>query len=440
MKKSPISSMKIGFIEPVRKESIGAYNKYTKRIIEERRKYFPIWNNPDLGLLTAAAMVPGNWEVKYIHSFIDEIDYNEEFDIIAIGGMTLQSDNTYKIAQKFKKKGAYIVMGGIHATVLPGEVKKYADTVIIGEAEEIFPQFIEDYSNNKQKPTYYSKGNVDMTKSPIPRFDLIKKKYQNYPIQTTRGCPHNCKFCAATRIYGKKYRHKEVDQVIEEIKFLKSVKNNPFVVFVDDNMFINKSFSYNLLEKLIPLEIKWQAISDVAVGKDKDLLQLLYKAGCKELFVGFESVNPDNIKDVNKSQWKSKRVNEYKAIIKNIQDSGIRVFGAFILGFDKDTKEDFKKIKDFVIENKILGQFTILTPLPGTELYEEFEKSGRLLKNKPWKYYTFVDCVIKHPNFSADELEKATADLYKITYSQEHYARVLGNLIKAYKKLTYNVT
>lgn len=432
--------MKIGFIEPVYKDSLIAFNKHTRLIFEERRKYLPAWNNPELGLLTVSALVPDNWEVKYIDSFLDEMDNIEKFDIIGIGGMTRQADDIYKISKKFKQKGTHIVIGGIHATIVPDEVKKYADTVIIGEAEEIFPQFIDDFCNDKVKSVYSSNNIVDITKSPVPRFDLLQKNYMNYPIQTTRGCPHGCKFCSTTQIYGKKFRHKEVDQVIEEIKFLKSVKDNPFIIFVDNNMFINKTFSYDLVEKLIPLKIIWQAQTDISIGKDKNFLKLLYRAGCKELFIGFESVNPENIKDINKSHWKSKQVYQYRSNVKNIQENGIRIFGAFILGFDKDTKEDFKKIKDFVIENKILGQFTILTPLPGTELYEEFKKSGRLLKGKSWKYYNFSDCVIKHPNFTADELEKSIAELYRVTYSQENYARVLSNLIKAYKKLTYNVT
>ena len=430
--------MKIGFIEPVYKDSIIVFNKHTSRLVKERRKYLPVKNIPNLGLLTAAALVPENLEVKYIHSFLDEIDYNEEFDVIAIGGMTMQAEDIYEISKNFKQKGAYIVIGGIHATVLPGEVREYADTVIIGEAEEIFPRFIHDYRNNKTKPVYFSKAEVDITKSPLPRFDLIKKDYSSYSIQTTRGCPHDCKFCAATPIYGKKYRHKKVGQVIEEIKFLKSVKKNPIIVFADDNMFVNKSFSYHLAEKLIPLDIHWHAQSDVSIGKDKDLLKLLYKAGCKGLFIGFESMNPGNIKDINKSGWKSKHINEYQSLVKNIHDNGIRIFGSFIFGFDKDTKEDFNKIKDFVIENKILGQFCILTPFPGSILYEEFKKTGRILKNKSWKYFNAADCVISHPNFSADELEKATADLYKITYSQEHYARVLSHLVKVTKKLENN--
>jgi radical SAM superfamily enzyme YgiQ (UPF0313 family) len=226
-----------------------------------------------------------------------------------------------------------------------------------------------------------------------------------------------------------------VDQVIEEIKFLKSVKNNPFIIFVDDNMFVNKSFSHNLLEKLTALEIRWQALTDVSVGEDREFLKMLYRAGCKELFIGFESVNSENIEEIDTSRWKSRRVEEYQSMVRNIQENGIRVLGAFILGFDKDREEDFQRIKDFIVENKILGQITILTPLPGTKLYEEFEKSGRLLKDKSWKYYNFLDCVIRHPRLSGDQLERTVAELLKVIYSPEHYGRVLSRLVQAHKKL-----
>jgi len=276
---------------------------------------------------------------------------------------------------------------------------------------------------------------VDVRKSPIPRYDLLQKGFQNYPIQTTRGCPHNCKFCCVSRIYGKSYRRKDSEQVVEEIKFLKSLKKNPFVIFVDDNIFVDKSQSFQLLECILPLDIRWQAITDVSLGEDKEFLRLLYRAGCKEVFLGFESMNPENISDLQKSRWKAKKVRKYKEIVRNIQENGIRVFGAFILGFDKDTEEDFRSIRDFVVENKILGQFTILTPIPGTELYEEYRKADRIIKERSWEYYTFTDCVIKHPRFTPEELEKTVADLYRITYSKEHYARVLGNLVKAYRRL-----
>ena len=429
--------MKIGFIEPVYKSKKKVvYNKHMKRTIRQLGNYAYEWNNPNLGLLTTAAMAPANWEVKYLHSPIDEIDYNEKFDIIAVSGMTRQAPEMYTIAQQFRQRGVYVVIGGIHATVLPGEAAQNADTVIAGEAEDVFPRFIADYCSNKAAPVYHSRREVNITQSPIPRFDLLQRDYGAYTIQTTRGCPHECKFCAATRIFGKKYRHKTVDQVIEEVKFLKSVKKNPIIFFTDDNMFVNRPFSTELMEALIPLDIKWFALTDAAVGKDKAFLKLLFRAGCRQLLMGFESITAENIADVNESGWKAQRVKEQPEIIKNIQESGIRPFCFIILGFDRDTPGDVEKIKKFVIENKILGEFAALTPLPGSELYDEFIKSGRLLKDKSWKYYNFSDCVIQHPNFTPDQLEQAIAELYGITYSREHYARVLSTMINAAKKIT----
>jgi radical SAM superfamily enzyme YgiQ (UPF0313 family) len=427
--------MKIGFIEPVYKETIIGYNKHIKKVLEKHRKFFPLWDNPSLGILTAAALVPKNWDVEYIHSYVDDIDYDAGFDMIAISGMTSQAEDIYKIARHFRKRGVYVIIGGIHATVLPEEVKDYADTLIVGEAEDSFRRFIVDFSHNNPKSVYYPENEVDLSKSPLPRFDLLNKNYGAYTIQTTRGCPHNCKFCSATRIFGEKYRHKKVEQVVEEVKFLKSIRHNPFIIFVDDNMFVNRSFSHELLEALIPLDIKWHTLTDVSVGRDLEFLKLLFKAGCRELFVGFESLNPESLKDVNKTRWKEKQVPEYELIIQNIQSCGIRVYGSFILGFDNDTWEEYQNIKKFVVKNKIVGEFPILTPLPGSELYEEFIETNRFLENKSWKYFNFIDCVIKHPNFTSDELEWAVADLYRVTYSKENYGRVMGNLVDIFKRL-----
>jgi radical SAM superfamily enzyme YgiQ (UPF0313 family) len=432
--------MKVGLIEPVYKDALIACNKHASRVFRERRKYLPVWKNANLGLLTVAAMMPREWEITYIHSRLEDIDYLQPLDLIAIGGMTNQADDMYTIARKFKQKGIYTVIGGIHASVLPEEAGRRADTVIAGEAEESFLRFIDDFCAGKPGRLYCAESEVDLKKSPVPRFDLLRQDYQNYPIQTTRGCPHNCKFCSGTRIYGKKFRHKDVDQVIEEILFLKSIKNDPFVIFVDDNMFVNKGYALDLLEKLIPLAISWQAQTDVSIGQEKSFLRLLHQAGCKELFIGFESLNPESLRDIETSGWKSNRISEYKSAVKNIQESGIRIFGAFILGLDKDTRRDYLRIRDFVVRNRILAQFSILTPLPGTELYEEFARAGRILEDKPWKYYNFVDCVIKHPRFSAEELEKTVADLYRETYSEEHYARVLSHLIRAHQALTESQT
>jgi radical SAM superfamily enzyme YgiQ (UPF0313 family) len=426
--------MKIGFIEPWYSRRPSASNSHFKALIRKKDIPLPLWNNPNLALLTLAGLIPEDWEIKFIHCPLEDIDYDLDLDIIAITGVTYQAEAMKRIAEGFRQRSVYTIVGGPHASVCPEDVKKYSDSVFIGEAEETFVEFVEDFVRGEPKPFYECNRRPDLKKSPLPRFEILDRTYVNYPIQTSRGCPHGCRFCTIERLYGRKQRHKTAEQVGEEIKHLKLFRSNPLVLFVDNNMTVDRAYFRKILEVIRPLDIHWQAQTDVSVGLDKELLQFMYEAGCKELFIGFESLNPENILQVNSSHWKADRIPEYEEATGNIQEKGIRVFGAFILGFDDDTQEDFEEIKKFVLSHRILGQFTILTPIPGSSIYEEYKKAGKLL-NRPWEFYNFLDCVIKHPRFSPDDLEKVSAELYEMTYSPEHYSSVMSRMLRMTRRM-----
>lgn len=190
-----------------------------------------------------------------------------------------------------------------------------------------------------------------------------------------------------------------------------------------------------LLEKLIPLNVQWQAITDVSLADRPDLLRLLYRAGCREAILGFESLNAEHLRRLESKSWKSRRVKNYQPYIQKIQEAGIMVKGAFILGFDEQTPEEFQLIKRFIQKNKIMAQFSILTPVPGSKLYSKYKKTGRLRKDKTWKHYNFLDCVFKHPIMTGEELEQAAADLFSFTYSAEHTARIKHDMIQTEKRM-----
>lgn len=426
--------MKIAFIEPRQRETIIAHNAPMAAFVAANRARLPTWDNPSLGLLTAAALVPDDWEVRYISRYVEDIDYDEPFDVVATAGITCEADDIYRICGEFSSRGVYTVVGGIHASVAPEEVAMHADTVIVGEAEDSFRRFLRDHRDGTAERIYHPRQPARLSEAPVPRYDLLEDQYQNYPVETTRGCPLDCTFCSISKLYGKSYRHKDVSQVLEEVRFIMTIKKNPYIVFVDNNMFVNRKFSRQLIEELIPLGINWQAQTDVSVAEDPDFLKLLRRAGCRELFIGFESINPENIIDINKSQWKARKVAEYENAIRTIFDHGIRVFGAFIVGFDRDTPDDVEQLKEFVARNGVIGQFTVLTPMPGTEVYEAYRSSGRLRTDRSWRYYNFMDCVISHPNFTPEELERAVLELYEVAYSAENYGRIVRSLIEYEKK------
>ncbi len=373
------------------------------------------------GLLIIASLTPKSWEIDLIDENIESIDFNKTYNIVAISSMTQQATRAYQIAEIFRKKGAKIIIGGIHSTILPEEVKQYADIVVIGEAEEVWPKILKDFLNKDTKPFYRATNLIDLRKSPIPRYDLVKsEKYKVVWIQTSRGCPLDCEFCCAPKIYGRKFRYKGVRQILKELKFILNIwGHKPLISFADDNMFINRRFASEMIKEISDLKIEWFAQTDISIGEDRKFLELLRKSGCRILFIGFESLNYKNLVSISKTAWKAKYLNKYSKIIKKIQGYGIGVMGSFIVGFDEDTTSVFKKIADFIIENNMFAaQITILTPLPGTRLRKRLLEEGRLL-HTGWDNYTFSDVNFIPKRMSAQELQNGLLDIYKKIYSPD---------------------
>lgn len=395
------------------------------------------WSGIGSGLLIIASLTPPTYEIEVIDENIDTIDFSRKYDIVGITAMTQQAIRAYQIADEFRKRNVKVVIGGIHATVLPEEAKEHADSVVIGEAEYLWPKLIEDFENDILKFYYKNENTVNLIDSPIPRYDLLRlKQYSVCWIQTTRGCPHDCEFCAASNIYGDKYRNKNIEQVINEIKFIKEKLGFIRIGFGDDNLLADKKKSKEFLEQLIPLNIRWAGQTDISIAEDEYLLKLLTKSGCTFLFIGFESLSEDNLKLVdNKNKWKLNKFKNYKTYIKNIQSYGIGIMGSFIIGLDNDDISVFNKIIDFVIENNLYDvQVSILTPLPGTRLRERMEKEGRLLPTK-WDNYTLCDVNFIHDKLSKEEIEHGAYEVYTKVNSQEVYMKKMEYFKEIHKNL-----
>ena len=393
--------------------------------LSKRRMHRNFWSGLNTGLLEIAALTPKNFKIKLIDENFDAINFKEDFNLVGIGIMTQQTTRGYQIADIFREKGVKVVMGGIHATVLPEEAKEHADSVVIGEAEELWPKVIEDFLNNEVKPFYKTDRLADMTKSPIPRYDLMNlKNYKTIWIQATRGCPIDCEFCAASKIYGFKFRHKQVDQVIDEIKYIIKLYGQQILIsFADDNMFVDKRYSAELMERLIDLKIRWLSQTDISiVEEDEKFLKLLKKAGCAYLFIGFETLSKKGFKFMDKGNWKFRHFVNYKKAIEKIQSYGIGVLGAFILGLDTDTPSVFKKTADFINSSKLYAaQLTILTPLPGTRLRERLKKENRLLPSD-WGNFNFLKANFVPKNMSPQQLERGLKQTYRDFYNPKRNA------------------
>jgi radical SAM superfamily enzyme YgiQ (UPF0313 family) len=254
----------------------------------------------------------------------------------------------------------------------------------------------------------------------MPRYDLVA--HNNYPVvwvQATRGCPLDCEFCAATRVYGARYRHKESSQVAREIRAVKEIWKHSQIGFADDNMFVNKRWVHTLLDEFESIPFTWYAQSDISIAEHPDLLERLHATGLRILFVGFESVNPGNLARINGNQWKARRLERYPESIAAVQEAGIGIYGSFIVGMDDDTAGVFDEIADFSNDNHIMGtQVTILTPFPGSVLRTRMEREGRITSDD-WSLYTAWNCVISHPNLSPSDLEEGLLGIYRSVYSQE---------------------
>ena len=339
-----------------------------------------------LVLPTLAALTPPDIEVSIVDENVEPIDFDEKVDLVGISFYTSLAPRAYEIADEFRRRNITVILGGIHASMLPGEAIQHADAVVIGEAEDIWGKVIQDFREGKLKSFYYAKYFPDLRVPLIPRWDLLKShNYYYFTVQTGRGCPYNCEFCSVRLFNGQQYRHKIIENVIREIEILKSIDDRKMIFFADDNLLAVSSYAKSLFEALIPFKIKWWCQASVNKLKNDDLLDLMYEAGCRMIFVGFESVSQKSLESMNKGNIN--KVEEYKEIVEKVYSHGIGIFGSFILGSDSDDESIFENTVEFITNASIpFSMINILTPSPGTKLYLKLKREGRLL-HEEWEKY-----------------------------------------------------
>ncbi|WP_108802144.1 B12-binding domain-containing radical SAM protein [Aquimarina sp. Aq107] len=384
---------------------------------------------PSLGLLTLAAHTPKNWEVIYkeldnfSESEITEI-VNENPDLIAFSSLTARINETYKLSQRFRNIGITVAIGGLHVSAVPNEGQKFADIIIQGEGEIIWKTILNNFENNTTKSFYSSLSNSKYTFNfnacEIPKYELLDiSKYNRLTIQTTRGCPLNCSFCAASRTISS-YKKKSISQIEKELNKILEVWDRPFIELADDNTFVDKKWSRELLKLFAKYKIKWFTETDISIAYDDELLELLSKSNCAQVLIGFETANKNGLKGIDRNNWKHKQFDNYLEAIDKIQSFGISVNGCFILGFDTDTKETFKETEEFIVNSNLSEvQITLLTPFPGTELYNQLKREQRLLTDNYWDKCTLFDVNFIPKNFSVMELETEFEKLMTNIYSKE---------------------
>ena len=406
-----------------------------KRLIEfmkntnDMESFRALWTGPNLVLITIASLLPVDWDVEYIDENYKEINYEKIYDIVCISAMTQQIVNAYNIIDRFKQLNTLTVIGGIHATVLPDDAAQHADVVMIGEGEITWPQFLSDYKNGEIKKFYNDKylPKYQFEKHIVPKFNLLKE--YNYPIitiQTTRGCPHNCSFCCASKVFGSGYRRKSNADILKELEVIKDLFPDALILFADDNFLVHRKECKELLKQLIKLKIRWLAQTDVSIAQDDELLEQMVVSGCQWVVIGFESVQFDSLYELDDKNWKLKQLPRYEQSIAKIQSYGIGVYGTFIVGLDQDDNTVFKKTEEFIKKNKLYGvNITVPTPLPGTRLRDKLHSENRIFTND-WSYYTFWDVTIIPKNLKVDELESGLLHIYRNIFDKsEVFQRLL---------------
>ena len=416
--------MKLELIAPKKKPEQG-YDFWDMRISSAfaGRKYGQV----PIALSTLAALTPADVEVGITDENIEPIDFNKQVDIVGITCNTPLAPRAYEIADRFRESGVTVIIGGIHASMLPQEAIQHADSVVIGEAENIWEGLVNDFREDRLQKFYHDLGKPDLRNAPIPCWDLLKSDLYNcQTVQAGRGCSFDCEFCSVTAFSGRGYRFKPIENVVKEIQFLQQIESKRLIVFVDDNIVSNRRYARELFTALIPLNIYWFGQASVNVANDEDLLELMAKSGCKQVFVGFESLSEQNLELMNKS--KVNKAEEYAPAIERLHHYGISVFGALILGNDFDDETVFERTVKFVTDTNLeFVQISILTPFPGTRLFQRLEREGRIL-HKDWERYTGASVCFKPRLMSPEALENGFRWVWQQVYSYDAVYKRLSRL------------
>lgn len=376
-----------------------------------------------LSSLYVAASVPPYVGVRIIDEDTEPIDFDTDADVVGISFMTFNAPRAYEIAEKFRnEKGKTVIFGGYHPTFMPAEAIQYSDAICMGEAENNLPQMIDDYRSGRLKQ-FYKNGLVDLRGLPVPDRSLVRKSSYVTPdaVQATRGCPNKCKFCSITSFFGNKFRARPVDEVIDELKTL-----GGSLVFMDDNIIADRDYAKELFSRMAPLKRKWFSQSSIAIAYDEELLRLAARSGCRGMFIGLESLSQENLNGCNKN---FNRATDYIRAIQKIHSAGIGVFAGIVFGMDSDKPDVFGKTLEFLYTAQADAlQATILTPFPGTPLFEEMQKERRIT-DRDWSKYDFGHVVFEPKHMSAHTLKKGHDWVLTNFYSKRSIVRRLWHAL-----------
>ncbi|WP_340114324.1 B12-binding domain-containing radical SAM protein [Maribellus mangrovi] len=369
--------------------------------------------------LYVAASMPPHVQTEIVDEDVEPIDFETDADIIGVSFMTYNAPRAYEIGDIFRAKGKAVIFGGYHPSFMPEEAIQHADAICIGEAEYNVPKMISDFQNGGLQQ-FYESDLVDLAKLPKLNRNLIRRNayVTTNAMQATRGCIHHCAFCSVAAFNRYKIRTRPVDEVIKELNSL-----GRHVLFMDDNIILNKAYAKELFKAMIPLKKRWFSQSGIGIAADEELLDLAAKSGCRGLFIGFESLSEATLEAYQKQPNRKK---DYCEVVRKLHKAGISICGAFVFGSDEDGPDVFETTLDFLLENNVEAlQSTRLTPFPGTPLFKSMDEEDRII-DKNWSHYDFFH-VVHRPKL----MDTSTLD-YGTAWVQQHFY--------SYKNITKRVT
>jgi len=391
-----------------------SYNFYTHESIEnyDRRRRKTLF--PPLNIALLASLTPNRYDLELVDENVNVQDVNADVDLVGLSSITGTAPRMYQLADQYRQLGVKVVLGGSHVTALPEEGLEHADAVVVGEADEIWEKVLADFENGTPQPIYRQDKFSSLKHLNTNRRNLLPQGgyYMPRSVQTSRGCPYNCSFCSVTSTFGSRYRNRPIEDVIEEIK---ETPGPSLVIFTDDNILADKRRSKELFRALKELNILWVSQCSINSGRDEELLRLASESGCRGFFVGIESVSPASLKEMKKE--KVNKPEEYTRLIENFHRNGMHLLGAFIFGLDSDDVHTFQKTVQFAVNSKLdLAQFAVLTPYPGTAVYDQFKREGRLLHTN-WEHYYGGTAVFEPKLMSPEQLQQGTKWAWRKFYS-----------------------
>jgi radical SAM superfamily enzyme YgiQ (UPF0313 family) len=366
-----------------------------------------------LSLPAVAAATPDGHEITIEDERVKKVCLDDYPDLVGISYEVFRAYRAYEVADHYRKRHIPVVLGGMHASVMPEEGLQHADAVVVGEADEVWPQVVADAEAGRMQGIYKGDRPVDLVRLKPPRLDLLdaSRYFPLYPIEATRGCTHACSFCSTRYVHGYGFRTRPVDHVIADVRWA----GNNIIAFLDDNFAADEMFAKELFTAMIPHEKKFFMQSHVLLAENEELLLLAAKAGCIGVFVGIESVSADTLSEANKG---FNRVDRLKDNIARFHDRGILVDGGIIFGFDTDTPDVFDRTIEVLEKIKIDSvAVNILIPYPGTEFYRRFEREGRIICTG-YSKYTGGTVIVRPKNMTVEQLQagynRFTKDYYRM--------------------------